>query len=108
MFPVAVSKSHGCPPGHTTAPHTQAHLEDKERTLFALAGPGARASCFPFLFAVLVPPLDPRLIPGRERLHGDNGLVCTLSSIHILFLFLMVFFRLTFCERVEYPHREVT
>ena len=68
MFPEAVNKSHSCLHGHTTAPQHPSPVPRIEKKPFQ-AWKGPRLSS---LFAVLVPPLDPRLIPAREGLPGDN------------------------------------
>lgn len=92
MFPVAVNKSLSCLPGHATTPYHPSPVPTIEKEPFQpWKGPGPVASHFRFLFTVLVPPLDPRLIPGREGLRGDN--VFSLHSESCLcFVFVPDFF----------------
>lgn len=109
MFPEAVNKSHSCLLGHAIAPqHPSSPVPKVEKGAFqAWKGPGSAALGFLFLFAVLIPSLDPRLIPGRAGLHGDQ-MFSLYSESYFHFVFVSDFFRLTFCGRVDYPNREVT
>lgn len=102
MFPAAGKQSHSCLPGHVTAPP-----KDRERTDSGPDGTGQR----PF---VSLSSLQCLLLLWNSGLYlaesfaGITCLVCTLNPVYGLFLFLIFFFRLTFCGRGQYPNREVT
>ena len=93
MFPVAVHKSQSGLPGYTTVPqHPSPEPRMQKEPFQAREGPGPEVSCFPFLFAALVPPLAPRLPLTQSAYMEITCLVCTLSPIYVLFLFLFFFF----------------
>ena len=93
MFPEAVNKSHSCLLGHAIAlRHPSSPVPKVEKEAFrAWKGPGSAGFGFLFLFPVLVPPLDPRLIPGRAGLHGEQRF-SLYSESYFHFVFVSDFF----------------
>ena len=93
MLPEAVNKSYSCLLGHAIAPwHPSSPVPKVGKEAFlAWKGSGSAGFSFLFLFAVLVPPLDPRLTPGRAGLHGEQRF-SLYSESYVHFVFVSDFF----------------